>query len=189
MILTLRTTRTKPPGEKNAAGGVKTSFNYTACHADGIRLPFTRTKRQPKRCSIYRRLEEDLSGVIISNPTATLLVQIDIVDTQFLLPSASVIKILRRRPRERGTGKSMKTILYLVELRRNLEQVSVRGRNAPQPVYERDQVVPVLALLESTESHFGAWNVFLRVLKVLELRRIRTACATLENLVIYQSVL
>lgn len=34
---------------------------------------------------------------------------------------------------------------------------------------EGDQVVPVLALLETTEGHLGARNVLLGVLKVLEL--------------------
>jgi len=33
----------------------------------------------------------------------------------------------------------------------------------------RDQIVPVLALLQSTKSHLGARNVFLRVLEVFEL--------------------
>jgi hypothetical protein len=33
----------------------------------------------------------------------------------------------------------------------------------------RDQVVPVLILLETTECHLRAWNVLLWVLEVLEL--------------------
>lgn len=36
---------------------------------------------------MYKRHEEGLSGVMISNATATLLVKIDDVDTQFLRPS------------------------------------------------------------------------------------------------------
>lgn len=35
-----------------------------------------------------------------------------------------------------------------------------------------DEVVPVLGLLETTESHLGTWDVLLWVLKVLELKRI-----------------
>lgn len=67
----------------------------------------------------------------------------------------------------------MKTMIYLVLLRRNLQHISASGRRCLSFGYERDQVVPVLGLLQSTESHLGAWNVFLRVLEVLELRRIR----------------
>lgn len=33
----------------------------------------------------------------------------------------------------------------------------------------RDQIVPVLVLLQSTECHLRSWNVLLWVLKVLEL--------------------
>lgn len=33
----------------------------------------------------------------------------------------------------------------------------------------RDQVVPVLVLLQSTEGHLGTWNVFLWILEVFEL--------------------
>jgi len=32
----------------------------------------------------------------------------------------------------------------------------------------RDQVIPVLVLLQSTESHLGTWDVLLRVLEILE---------------------
>lgn len=41
-------------------------------------------KGQIKRCIMYKGLE-DLSGVGVSNATATSLVQTDSVDTQFLL--------------------------------------------------------------------------------------------------------
>ena len=34
---------------------------------------------------------------------------------------------------------------------------------------ESDQVVPVLGLLQTAESHLGAWNVLLGVFEVLEL--------------------
>lgn len=33
----------------------------------------------------------------------------------------------------------------------------------------RDQIIPVFALLQTTKSHLGAWNVFLGVLEVLKL--------------------
>jgi len=33
----------------------------------------------------------------------------------------------------------------------------------------RDQVVPVLVLLQSTESHLGTWDIFLWVLEIFEL--------------------
>ncbi len=36
----------------------------------------------------------------------------------------------------------------------------------------RDQVIPVLGLLESTERHLGTGYVFLRVLQVFKLRPI-----------------
>jgi hypothetical protein len=39
------------------------------------------------------------------------------------------------------------------------------GRNG----YVRDQVVPLLLLLQTTESHLGAGDVLLGVLEVLEL--------------------
>lgn len=42
-------------------------------------------------------------------------------------------------------------------------------------LFIRDQVVPVLGLLEATESHLGTWDVFLWILEVFELRRMLTA--------------
>ena len=33
----------------------------------------------------------------------------------------------------------------------------------------RDQVIPVLALLQATKSHLGAWDIFLWVFKILKL--------------------
>jgi hypothetical protein len=41
----------------------------------------------------------------------------------------------------------------------------------------RDQVIPVLVLLQSTESHLGSWNILLGVLQVLELEgRVVSTC-------------
>ena len=37
---------------------------------------------------------------------------------------------------------------------------------------ESDEIVPVLAFLETAECHLGAWDVLLRVLEVVELPRL-----------------
>jgi hypothetical protein len=51
----------------------------------------------------------------------------------------------------------------LVSSRSHLEHVSQSGLRAKYE-YLRDQIVPVLALLETTECHLCSRNVFLRVL-------------------------
>lgn len=50
-------------------------------------------------------------------------------------------------------------------------QVSIDDGSRRQ-ICVRDQVVPVLGLLQSTESHLGSGDVFLRVLEVLILSRV-----------------
>lgn len=45
----------------------------------------------------------------------------------------------------------------------NIKEVTMRKKNV------RNQVIPILLLLQSTESHLGSGNVFLRVLEVIEL--------------------
>lgn len=52
-----------------------------------------------------------------------------------------------------------------------------------------DQVVPVLALLQATESHLGAWNVFLGVLEVVELSRVSLYPFRLCTFKTYQGIL
>jgi len=48
--------------------------------------------------------------------------------------------------------------------------VSDRFKNESTCVNVRDQVVPVLGLLQAAERHLRAWNVLLGVLEVLELQ-------------------
>ena len=43
---------------------------------------------------------------------------------------------------------------------------------------ERDQIVPVLVLLETTECHLRAWNVLLWVLEVLKLELMLSRCSS-----------
>jgi len=54
----------------------------------------------------------------------------------------------------------------------------------------RDQVIPVLALLEATEGHLGTWNIFLGVFEVLELEKsLATLCFRQYVGVTHQGVL
>lgn len=75
---------------------------------------------------MYKRLQEDLSGMTIFIATGAFLVQIDNVDTQSpLFPSANTIENLSRRCQgRRGAGRSMQTTVHLVALRKYLEKVS-----------------------------------------------------------------
>lgn len=56
----------------------------------------------------------------------------------------------------------------LLHVSKDVHRVRLVGKDG------RDQVVPVLGLLQTTEGHLGARNVFLGVLEVFELMRVRT---------------
>ena len=58
---------------------------------------------------------------------------------------------------------------YLVSSRNQLPKSQSRIRIHRSQGHIRDQIISVLALLETTESHLGAWNVLLWILKVFEL--------------------
>ncbi len=48
--------------------------------------------------------------------------------------------------------------------------VSASGEPHPRQVRIRDQIVPILSLLQTTESHLGPGDVLLRIFEVLKLQ-------------------
>lgn len=64
-------------------------------------------------------------------------------------------------------------VLYLVSSRIQLGNKSALSVECcAECEYIRDQIVPVLALLEATKGHLGSRDVFLGVLEVFELQRV-----------------
>ena len=55
----------------------------------------------------------------------------------------------------------------------------------------RDQIVPVLGLLETAESHLGSWDIFLGVFEVFELKQLSVGALRHQIFFVapYQSVL
>lgn len=82
------------------------------------------------------------------------------------------------------------SIVYLVASRKWLSNMSVVFPECGNRDSIRDQVVPVLILLQSTESHLCSWNVLLWVLEVFELLLVRNCLSFLfrGDLVTYESV-
>ena len=51
-------------------------------------------------------------------------------------------------------------------------------------MHSRNEIVPVLVLLQATKSHFRAWDVFLGVLKVFKLVETKPSAISFKRVLI-----